>query len=188
MVGRWLLIGVLLLYFLLIAGCGVTKEDYNTVVAERDSAQARVVSLESELTLVKAELQGIRDAAEVAKLRESVEFLDELNAVLVKDWPRVEEHIAAWKDMRQLAKETDSALIPHMDNVIDQLESLEYLMSVEPPETATLEEGMIWAIAAISEAAIFIDYYYEFEVAVHSSVKQSIKTLNDALTSIDNKP
>ena len=40
---------VLLLVVCLLPGCGVAQEEYDTVLAERDAAQARVASLQSDL-------------------------------------------------------------------------------------------------------------------------------------------
>jgi len=66
MIKRWLLLGsILLLLSLLMAGCGISQEEHNAVLAERDSAQAQVSSLERQLKEKDMEIsrleQQIRD-------------------------------------------------------------------------------------------------------------------------------
>ena len=51
---------VLLLVLLLTVGCGVPKEDYEAVVAERDSAQTELQSVKSELDGVESQLDVVK--------------------------------------------------------------------------------------------------------------------------------
>ena len=61
MVKKAFLVGaMLLLTALLASGCGVPQEDYDAVVAEKDSAQAELQSVRSELDTTQAELQSVR--------------------------------------------------------------------------------------------------------------------------------
>ena len=59
MIKRWLLFGsILLILSLLMAGCGISQEEHNAVLAERDSAQAQVSSLERQLKEKDIEING----------------------------------------------------------------------------------------------------------------------------------
>ncbi len=65
MVKRWFLVGVaLLLVPLLIVGCGIPRETYEAVVAERNTAQGNLQSVSSELETKKTELQTTRSELE----------------------------------------------------------------------------------------------------------------------------
>ena len=56
-------IGIACLLLLLLTGCGgVSKEDYDTVVRERDA-------LETEMQAVQTELQELRDQTEMVAVR-----------------------------------------------------------------------------------------------------------------------
>ena len=56
----FLTLGVLLFVVLLIAGCGVPQEEFDSVLAERDTAQSQVVSLQSDLSTVQSQLQTLQ--------------------------------------------------------------------------------------------------------------------------------
>lgn len=50
---------------LLLVSCGVPKEDYEAVVAERDAAQIQVESLQSDLATTESDLAAARSTIEV---------------------------------------------------------------------------------------------------------------------------
>ncbi len=58
---RWFLAGgmTLLLVPWLLVGCGATQEQYDAVVAELNSAQRKIQSLQSELDATKSELESV---------------------------------------------------------------------------------------------------------------------------------
>ena len=51
--------GILLLVSLLLVGCGIPREDYDAVVAERDSAQTELQSVKAELTASRASVSEL---------------------------------------------------------------------------------------------------------------------------------
>ncbi len=58
---RWPMFGVMLLLIsCLLAGCGVSEEVYNAVVAERDAAQAQVTNLQSEASAIQAKYDDLK--------------------------------------------------------------------------------------------------------------------------------
>lgn len=89
MVKRWFLVGaMLLLVSLLVVGCGIPQEEHDAVVAELDSAQAQVASLQSDLTEAESQIESLESdlaAAEsdydtltekVAKVKVYVEIIE----------------------------------------------------------------------------------------------------------------
>ena len=49
MAKRWLLVGLVFLLSLVVVGCGISQEEYDAVLAERDGAQAQVAPLQRDL-------------------------------------------------------------------------------------------------------------------------------------------
>jgi len=83
-VKRWFLVSVILLMVsLLLVGCGVPKEDYEAVVAERDAVVADLDKAQQELQSVKAELETAQTKYETFKtdLESSCSKMDKLLAV-----------------------------------------------------------------------------------------------------------
>ena len=67
---RWTLICIMVpTVILLVTGCGIPQEDYDSVVAERDDAQAQVTSLQSELSAIK-QICPPRDFSSRSELQE----------------------------------------------------------------------------------------------------------------------
>jgi len=65
---RWFLAGMtLLLVPWLLVGCGVAQEQYDAVVVELNSAQAKIQSLQSELDSTKAQLQSMQIELDATK-------------------------------------------------------------------------------------------------------------------------
>ena len=66
---RWFLAGgmTLLLVPWLLVGCGATQEQYDAVVAELNSAQIKIQSLQSELDSTKAQLQSAQIELDATK-------------------------------------------------------------------------------------------------------------------------
>ena len=57
MVKKWIAVGVaLLLMAILVVGCGVPQEDYDAMIAERDTGLAKAASLESDLSATESTL------------------------------------------------------------------------------------------------------------------------------------
>ncbi len=52
----WLMVVPLFLVSLIIVGCGVSQEEHDAILAERDAAQAEVASLQKELAEIKSKL------------------------------------------------------------------------------------------------------------------------------------
>ena len=61
MIKKCVLVGVILSTFLLVVGCGIAQEDYDTVVAERDATQAQITSLQSDLSQAQSDLTTAED-------------------------------------------------------------------------------------------------------------------------------
>ena len=67
---RKLLIGmVLVMVIILLSACGIPQQDYDAIVAERDTAQADVSSLQSELAGVQSELDDTKSALTTVESR-----------------------------------------------------------------------------------------------------------------------
>lgn len=71
---RWFIYGtvILLIFPLLLSGCGVSQEEYNVVLAERDAAKTEVQLLQSDLAEAQAQIQSL--------IKDSVEAQAELQA------------------------------------------------------------------------------------------------------------
>ena len=83
MAKRWFLVGgIMLLLALLMAGCGVAQEQYDTVVAERDSAQAELQSAKDELSAAQSTIQAQRQA--ITKAKTEAEMLNALFVPIFK--------------------------------------------------------------------------------------------------------
>lgn len=64
---RWFMVGMIfLLVPWLLVGCGISKEVHNTVVAERDTAQAQVSTLQGELSEAEAQIASIQSELDTA--------------------------------------------------------------------------------------------------------------------------
>jgi len=75
---RWLLIDVAILACLMLVGCGIPQVEYDYAVAEREAVEARIATLESDLSKersevskVKNDLSSVQD--EIAKARSDIE-------------------------------------------------------------------------------------------------------------------
>ena len=90
MLRRWFLVGAILLSVsVLMLGCGIPKEDYDAVVAERDSAQAELQSVQSELQSVSSELSAAQLTIQsqeqaMAKAKISAEIISAFFIPIVK--------------------------------------------------------------------------------------------------------
>ena len=90
MLKKWFLVGgILLLVSVLMLGCGIPKEDYEAVVAERDSAQAELQSVQSELQSVSSELSAAQATIQaqeqaMAKAKTSAEIINTLFVPILK--------------------------------------------------------------------------------------------------------
>ena len=195
---------------LLLGGCAaISQEIYDAVVAEQDARETQIESLQSELASVKEErdqvksdfaaaqsvmatlqsdlsqaqanLQAVGDWSEEAQLEEAMAFLQEVNWVLTTDFPTVEDTIAAWQDLRELAVDLNPSLLPHIDNIIYQFQVLGEILAAAPAETASLEETVTWTAEVVQELVMYIEYYTDFEVALRSSMLENIESLSQIL-------
>ena len=74
MVKKWLLVGgMLLLVSLLVIGCGIPQEEYDVVMAERDTLQREVTSLQSNLDTAENQIGTLE--SEVAEAQSQIEAL-----------------------------------------------------------------------------------------------------------------
>ena len=65
---HWFLVGmVIMLMSLLVVGCGVPQEEFDSVLAERDAAQGRLVSLQSDLNTVQAQIDTLEGDLKTAQ-------------------------------------------------------------------------------------------------------------------------
>ena len=97
---RWFIIGgILLLVSLLLIGCGVPKEDYEAVVAERDSTLAELQSVQSELNSTQSELNSTQselnstqaEASDLSsELEQKQQQLSEVQSILDSITPKLE--------------------------------------------------------------------------------------------------
>lgn len=95
---------MVLLLTLSVASCaltGVSKEEYDKVVAERDGAKAQVTSLQSELSEVEAESQSFEGL--LAKAAVYAEALQAANAM--GEETTEEESIAVWNKIEATGDE-----------------------------------------------------------------------------------
>ncbi len=80
------IIGILLMLvtvLILFSGCGVPQEDYDAVVAERDTAQTQVASLESDMAATQADLDQLeKQIAGVSSAWSSLKLTVELSSLL----------------------------------------------------------------------------------------------------------
>jgi len=63
---RWILIGTTIIT-LIVAGCGIPQEDYDAVIAERDTAQSEVTSLQSKLNDTEKDLATTQNTFEATE-------------------------------------------------------------------------------------------------------------------------
>lgn len=75
MIKRWLVAGSMLLFVIIpLVGCGVPKEDYEAVVAERDAAQTQIESLQNNLQKVQSRIETLeRDLSEAENQIDSLQ-------------------------------------------------------------------------------------------------------------------
>ena len=195
---------------LLLGGCAaISQEIYDAVVAEQDARETQIESLQSELVLVKeernkakadfataqsvmatlqsnlsqvqADLQAVEDWPEEVHLEESMAFLYEVNWVLTADYPTIEDNIAEWQYLRELAVDLNPSLLPHIDDIIYQLQVFGELLDAAPVDTATWEEQAVWAAEVVQALAMYVEYYTDFEVALRSSMLENIESLSQTL-------
>jgi len=107
MVKGWFLLGgVLLLVSLLLIGCGVPKEDYEAVVAEKDSALTELQSVKSQLNSAQAEVSDLE--VEVSDLEGKASDLSselEEKQQQLGDVQRIVDSLAPKVQMQQLLGE-----------------------------------------------------------------------------------
>jgi hypothetical protein len=144
MVGRCLLVGgILLLVSLLFVGCGVPQEDYDAVVAERDSAQAELQSVKTELSASQAKVSELTSSVE----KQAAE-LETINAELVhikEVYPP--RHFNTVKELQDWLNENDASERPASTTV-----EAAYSKALEIQQDA-LEDGFI--------VSAWIDYYFD---------------------------
>lgn len=70
-------------------------------------------------------------------------FLYEVNWVLTADTSGPEETIADWQYLRELAVDLNPSLLPHIDDIIYQLQVLGEVIDAAPADTATWEEQAV---------------------------------------------
>lgn len=138
-------------------------------------------TLQSNLSQVQANLQAVGDWSEEVHLEESMAFLYEVNWVLTADTSGPEETIADWQYLRELAVDLNPSLLPHIDDIIYQLQVLGEVIDAAPADTATWEEQAVWAAEAVQALAMYIEYYTDFEVALRSSMLGNIESLSQTL-------
>ena len=112
MAKKWfLVIGILLLVSLMLIGCGVPKEDYERVLAERYSVQAELWSIKSELDRVRAELQSVNSELDRAKDDiEAQKALKALNLALSEELKKVKDprHFESLEELKDWLNKDDT--------------------------------------------------------------------------------
>lgn len=109
MVKRWFLVGgILLLVSLLVTGCGVPKEDYEAVVAERDSVQSELQSVRSELSAVQLTIEAQEQA--MAQAKTAAEIINALFIPVLKGEESLIdpfEFLFEWSDKVKAAEDAE---------------------------------------------------------------------------------
>ena len=96
----WLMFGVvLLLTSCLLVGCGVSEEVYNTVVAERDAAQAQVTNLQSDVSAIQVKHDDLK--ADNDELKSEFETMQAKYEELSTEYEELD------KQFEELSKEGD---------------------------------------------------------------------------------
>lgn len=127
MIKRGFLVGmILLLSAWLLAGCGVAQEQYDAVVAERDSIQAQFQSASSELSTVQAELQSASselDAvqAELEQAQAEVESAQAKNSEMTSNLEKAEAELEAVQARLLEAKAEHEAFKLNLNDIWNSL-------------------------------------------------------------------
>jgi len=97
---RLLLVGMIFLLFpLFLVGCGISEEVYNTVVAERDAAQAQVTNLQSDVSVIQAKYDDLK--ADNDELKSEFETMQAKYEELSTEYEELD------KQFEELSKEGD---------------------------------------------------------------------------------
>ena len=140
---RKLLIGMVLLLVssLALVGCpaGVSQEEYDAVVAERDAAQAQAATLEAELAEAQAQIEELEaNAAQAAAYAEFMAFWMVTEPETEEEWQAygeglqsrlevlddaelsamVEEMGVAWETMRVEGKSQEEIMMANMELIM----------------------------------------------------------------------
>lgn len=114
-----LLVTILLLLPFLVVGCGIPQEQYDAVVAERDSAQAELQSVKTELTASQAKVSELTSNVEtqVAELEATQAELEAANAELTgmkEVYPQ--RHFSSLKELQDWLLEDDVSERPQANS------------------------------------------------------------------------
>lgn len=115
MLKRWLVVGLmLLLVTLLVVGCGIPQEEYDAVVAERDTAQTQVASVQSKLDKAQSQIENLE--SELAEEESQIETLQSEVEEAQSEIEALNKKIAYAK---VLAKIVESIWVPAMTGELD---------------------------------------------------------------------
>lgn len=127
--GDFLASGILLLVSLLVIGCGIPQEQYDTVVAERDSTQAELFSVQSELKTAKSELDRVKSE------------LDSVRGQLSSAQTTVQSQEERLQEARTYGDVISSVFIPALkgETVNEVKWALEWISKVQALENPTVD-------------------------------------------------
>ena len=95
MIKRWFLVAwVLLLVPLLMAGCGVSQEEFDSVLAERDAGQGQIASLQGDLDLSRAQTKTLE--SDLSALQSQVKTLQGNYEVQKTKMAKAAAYTGAW--------------------------------------------------------------------------------------------
>ena len=136
---RKLLVGmVLVLVILFLSSCGIPQEEYDDILAQRDAAQAEVVSLQSELNNSQSQLENSQ--SQIEDLESDVAEAQSQISDLESDYQASQSEVDSLQNQLSSAQDDYNALQQRVDNAAPYGEYLDMWLFVP---TYDLSEDMI---------------------------------------------
>lgn len=155
---------VVVVVLVLLVSCGISQEQYNTVVTERETAKAELRAVQTELEKVKAEAQLAQNELEAVKT-ELQSITDELSIYKSK----VQEQEEAMATARTFVEVISSLFVPAMKGEVTTetemarlgISWLASIQNLEDEEANRLFEECIDSNFADQETLEFFLYIFE---------------------------
>jgi len=112
-------VAVLLVSVVLLIGCvaGVSQEDYNAVVSQRDAAQAQVANLEAELAVAEAQITA--SESDLATAQAEVEDLEDSKSQAEAQITTLEGDLATAQAEVKDLEDSISKVVPYVEVLTD---------------------------------------------------------------------